>query len=191
MFTGIVAKKGKIVSSNMENGSCFLSIQIPVGWKLKEGESVSTDGVCLTVKKINKKDYEVELMQETLNKTTFKNPLPEYLNLERSLCVGDDLSGHFVTGHVDAVGKIEKIKAEGISKIYTISFPISFQRLIVKKGSVCVDGISLTVTDVKAGVFSVAILPYTLDSTTIGEKNAGMHVNLEFDILAKYINNRV
>jgi len=190
MFTGIIAKKAKIISNSMKNGSCFLSIQKPSGWKLKEGESVSTDGVCLTVKKINSKNYEVELMQETLKKTTFGKYVPAHVNLERSLRVGDDLSGHFVTGHVDTIGKIKNITIDGMAKIYTISFAKSFQKLIVKKGSICVDGISLTVTDVKPGLFSVAILPYTIEGTTIGEKTKGMDVNLEFDILAKYIINK-
>jgi riboflavin synthase len=190
MFTGIVTKKGKITSSLVKNGSLFLTIQTPKGWKIKEGESIATSGVCLTVKKISATSYTSELMQETLQKTTFGKKVPEYVNLEQSLRLSDRLSGHFVTGHIDSIGKIEKIVNEGTAKIYTISFPKTFQKLIVKKGSICMDGVSLTITDIRPGLFSVALLPYTLEKTILGDKQIGMQVNLEFDILAKYAQNK-
>ncbi|MDE2031105.1 MAG: riboflavin synthase [Patescibacteria group bacterium] len=189
MFTGIITKKGKVISSTKKNNSCFLTIEKPKGWKIKEGESIVTDGVCLTVKKINNKNYISELMEETLKKTTFGKIVPQYVNLEQSLRLTDRLSGHFVTGHIDTVGVIKKISRSGTSSLYTISFPKSFQKLIVKKGSIAIDGVSLTVVDTHPGIFSVAILPYTLEKTTLGDKKVGMSVNLEFDILAKYIQN--
>jgi riboflavin synthase len=189
MFTGIITQKGKVASSTQKNGSCFLTIATPKGWKLTEGESIATDGVCLTVKKIKGKMYEVELMQETLRTTTFGTLIPHYINLEQSLRLSDRLSGHFVTGHIDTVGIIKKITPDGDAKLYTISFPKSFRIFIIKKGSICVDGISLTVIDVSPRTFSVAVLPYTLFKTTLGNKKAGEYVNLEFDLLAKYAQN--
>ena len=190
MFTGIVTKKGKVVSGVMKNGSLFLTIQTPKGWKIKEGESIATDGVCLTVKKLAATTYTYELMHETLQKTTFGKTVPKYVNLEQSLKIGGHLSGHFVSGHIDAIGTIEKITADGTAKVYTVSFPKTFQKLIVKKGSICIDGVSLTITDIRPGQFSVALLPYTLEKTILGDKIKGMQVNLEFDILAKYAQNK-
>ena len=190
MFTGIITHKGKVTSSVFKNGSCFLAFEIPKGWKLHEGESIATDGVCLTVKSIAAKHYTVELMKETLQKTTFGTHAPLYVNLERALRLSDRLSGHVVTGHIDTIGIIKKIVDDGTAHIYTISFPKSFTKFIVPKGSICIDGISLTVVDIHKGLFSVAVLPYTLEKTTLGEKTEKMAVNLEFDILAKYALNK-
>jgi riboflavin synthase len=186
MFAGIITNTAKIKSHSAKKGSLFLNIEKPSKWKLSIGESVNTDGVCLTVTKINKGSYDVELMSETLTKTTFGKNLPSEVNLERSLSFGDKISGHFVTGHVDGMGKIEKIMKRGTSKHFFISYPKQFRSLLAKKGSITVDGVSLTLVEVTAKYFSVALLPYTLSHTTLGIKTAGERVNLEFDILAKY-----
>ncbi len=190
MFTGIITQKGKVAKVVTKNGSLFLTIQTPKGWKIKEGESIATNGVCLTVKKVNTTTYTSELMSETLKNTTFGHAVSKYVNLEQSLRLSDRLSGHFVTGHIDTVGTIEKITDDGTAKIYSVSFLKSFYKLIVKKGSICIDGVSLTITDIRPGLFSVAILPYTLQKTVLGDKEVDMQVNLEFDILAKYAQNK-
>ena len=187
MFTGIVEKKTKVLSHTSKRGSLFLKIEKPKGWKISSGESIATDGACLTVKTFAQQSYTVELMPETLAKTTFGNSVPNNVNLERSLQYGDRLSGHFVSGHIDTVGKIAEIKRSGTSKVFIISFPRKFRRLLVPKGSIAVDGVSLTVVDIGANVFSVALLDYTLKHTTLGDKKIGDAVNLEFDILAKYL----
>ncbi len=187
MFTGIIAQKAKVVTNAVKHRSLFLSIEKPKGWKLSLGESISVQGVCLTVKGITKKEYAVELMPETLKKTAFGESVPKEVNLERSLVYGNRLSGHFVTGHIDAVGKVEKIIRKGRSQVFYISYPKKFRRLLVEKGSVAVDGVSLTVVETTLKDFSVALLPYTLTHTTLGKKEKGAPLNLEFDILAKYL----
>jgi riboflavin synthase len=189
MFTGIIKNTTKIVSSKKKNGSLFLEFKIPSKWKLEEGESISTNGVCLTVKEIGKNSYIAELMPETLKNSTFGILTPGKVNLERSLKLGEMISGHFVTGHIDTIGEIKEIQKEGLAKIFTISFPQKFSKLITTKGSICVDGISLTVTKKTRNSFSVATLKYTLDNTNLGVLKKGDVVNLEFDILAKYLIN--
>ena len=190
MFTGIVTHIQKIRSHAIKNGSLFLTIEKPKGWKLSLGESIATNGVCLTVKKNLAKEYIVELMPETINKTTFGIVVPAHVNLERSLMIGDRLGGHWVTGHIDAIGTIENIVSKGDSKIVTVSFPKAFKKYMVTKGSVTIDGVSLTVVAVSDNHFSVSLVSYTTEHTTLGKRGRGDKVNLEFDILAKYVHNR-
>jgi riboflavin synthase len=190
MFTGIVTHTARIRSHATKNKSLFLTIEKPKDWKLSLGESIATNGVCLTVKKIASKEYIVELMPETTSKTTFGIAIPPMVNLERSLMMGDRLGGHLVTGHIDAIGRIEKIEVKGNSKIYSIYFPKFFQKFTAAKGSITVDGVSLTVVAVKGNIFSVSLVEYTTAHTTLGERHKGDQVNLEFDILAKYVHNR-
>lgn len=186
MFTGIVEAKASVRSSN-KKGSLFLTIEKPKNWKIKAGDSISMDGVCLTVKKIGSFDFTSELMPETLSKTYFGRQVPKKVNLERSLRVGSRLGGHFILGHVDTVGKIEEVKFSGLSKIDKISFPKQFAKFVAQKGSISVDGVSLTVVDVGANWFTVSLVDYTVKHTTLGEKKKGGLVNLEFDMLAKYL----
>ena len=173
-----------------QNGSLFLTIEKPKGWKLALGESIATNGACLTVKKILPKEYIVELMPETTSKTTFGIAVPACVNLERSLMIGDRLGGHWVTGHIDAIGTIESIVSKGNSKVVTVSFPKAFKKYMATKGSVTIDGVSLTVVAVSGNRFSVSLVSYTTEHTTLGERVKGDKVNLEFDILAKYVHNR-
>ena len=187
MFTGIITATAKIKSHTTKNGSLFLTVATPKKYKLKPGDSIATDGTCLTVKKVSQGSYLTELMSETLTKTKFGKLIPATVNLEQSLVVGGVLNGHFVTGHVDAVGKVEKIKKSGMSKIFQISFPKKFRKLVATKGSITIDGVSLTVVDVSATHFSVSLVDYTLEHTTLGKLQTGDTVNLEFDILAKYL----
>lgn len=187
MFTGIIQAIARVKKSEMKNGSLFLTIEKPKKWKIKPGDSIATDGVCLTVKKSIGQVYITELMRETLDRTYFSKIIPKKVNVEQSLTLSNTLDGHLVLGHIDAVGSIIDIKKRGQSKIYTFSFPKKFAKLIASKGSIAVDGISLTVVDVGKDSFMVSFVDYTLSHTTIGEKMIGDCVNLEFDILAKYI----
>ena len=196
MFTGIIQSIATVKKAEQRNSSLILTIATPRGWKLKPGDSIATDGVCLTVTKIGRGWYQTELMAETLKRTTFDRQVPDKVNLERPLRPRDWLDGHIVQGHVDTVGEIAKVKGERSkfksttarrSLLYTIRSPKKFARLIVAKGSIAVDGISLTIVEVGVGWFSVALIPFTLTHTTIGAKQAGDLVNLEFDVLAKYI----
>ena len=187
MFSGIIKTISKIEKQEEKNKSLFLSISKPKKWKIKAGDSICTDGACLTVKKVNKETYITELMPETLNKTYFNKNNYKYVNLEKSLKLNDLLDGHLVTGHIDAIGKIEKISKQGNSKIYQISFPNKFTKYVADKGSISVDGISLTVVECKKNKFTISLVDFTLKNTTIGQKKVNDLVHLEFDIIAKYL----
>ena len=188
MFTGIIKKVSTIESAKEKGGSFFVAIKKPKGWKLNLGESISVNGVCSTVKKITPTSFEVEYMPETLKKTTvgsFKKW--RVVNLEKSLTMNQLLDGHIVQGHVDTRGKIIEIKKVKKSKVMKIQVPKKFMDFIVEKGSVSVDGISLTVVEAKKDWFSVSLVEYTLENTDLGTIKAGEEVNIETDILAKYI----
>ena len=188
MFSGIISAIAKIEKTSTKNGCLFLTIKKPKGWKIKPGDSIATNGTCLTVKTVNKNNYTTELMPETLDKTYFSTIYPTEVNLERSLKLSDFMDGHLVTGHIDTVGKITEIIKKGDSKIYKINFAKKFTKLLADKGSVAVDGISLTVVQTKQNWFTISLVDYTLTHTTLGQKKVGDLVHLEFDILAKYIN---
>ena len=190
MFTGIIRTTGYIQKIEKTKVSLFLTIEKPRGWKIKTGDSVAVNGTCLTVREsriMNRKSQMVfECMPETLSKTTFGSHVPIWVNLELPMRLSDKAHGHFVTGHVDGVGKIVSIKKKGISRILEISYPKKFVKFVVPKGSIAVDGVSLTIVDVWSGYFSVSLVSYTLEHTTLGGVKKGDLVNLEFDILAKY-----
>ncbi|MCK5356820.1 MAG: riboflavin synthase [Elusimicrobiales bacterium] len=187
MFSGIVQAISKIQKKRVKNGCLFLTIKKPKGWDIKPGNSICSDGVCLTVKKVGKTNYTTELMPETLDKTYFSKANYKNINLEPSLRLNDLLDGHLVTGHVDVIGKIIKITPRGDSKIYKIKFPKKFAKYVAEKASIAVDGISLTVVDVGNNWFTASFVDYTLSHTTIGMKKINNLVHLEFDILAKYL----
>jgi len=173
-----------------QKGSLFVEVKIPTGWKIKVGESISVNGICSTVNKFGKKSFTVEYMPETVQKTTvgfFKKGTE--VNLERSLRVGDLMDGHIVQGHVDTTGKIAKIKKVKQSKEMKIQVPKEFMKFIAPKGSVSVDGISLTIVNTGKDWFSVSLVSYTLENTNLGKIKAGEKVNIETDAIAKYIFN--
>lgn len=189
MFTGIIQNTAAVKHCTRFDGSMFLTIQKPAGWKLKLGDSVAINGVCLTVRALKDNNFEAELMPETLALTSFKQTVPKMVNLERPLTLVSPLDGHLVLGHVDAVGKIVARETKGRMTIFTISYPAQYKKLIVSKGSVAVDGVSLTVAKTIANKFSVALVDYTLEHTVFGNKKVGDTVNIEFDIVGKYIVN--
>jgi len=192
MFTGIVEGIGKVkkISKATKNRS---SIQMIVdlgkhGKGLKTGQSVALNGVCLTVIKLSKTQCTFEMIDETTKKTDLGNlKLGGIVNIERSLKVGDRLEGHFVLGHVDGVGIIKKIQKKPKEVQVWIKVPKNLSKYVVKKGSIAIDGISLTVVEIKNNLASVCIIPHTIDVTNFKTKNIGDKVNIETDILGKYI----
>jgi len=189
MFTGIIEEIGKIKKIIRIRDIVKFAIsanKILTGMEL--GDSISVDGVCLTVVKFTKNEFEVDLSPETLNLTTFKHKKNnDMVNLERALKLGDKLGGHFVTGHIDGVGKINQIEKMGDSFIYSFTADDSILSNIVQKGSIAIDGISLTIAELNKSSFSVAIIPYTYNNTTFKYKKSGNLVNIETDMLGKYV----
>jgi riboflavin synthase len=188
LFSGIVETTGTILKIERLDGQLQVRIGRPHGWNLDQGESVSVEGVCSTVQGMDSRAFHVSFMPETLRRSTLGALKPaSRVNLERSLRLNSLVGGHLVQGHVDATGKIRKITPEGSARIFLFEVPRRISRYLVEKGSVAVDGISLTVVKSKPGRFTVSLLDYTLRRTTLGAKAKGDRVNLEVDILAKYV----
>ncbi|OGZ34492.1 MAG: hypothetical protein A2174_02635 [Candidatus Portnoybacteria bacterium RBG_13_41_18] len=210
MFTGIIKKISTIQKIEKRGGNIFLSIKTPAGWQIFVGQSLSINGVCSTVKVVGHGQFQVEYMPETLKKTTaslFK--ISDMVNLEMSLKLNDFVDGHLVQGHIDGIGKIMEVKKAGwehfistppnpspqlrggknlnLSIVLKISAPKQLMKFIAPKGSIAVDGISLTVVDVGKNWFTVSLVSYTLENTNLGKIKRGDRVNLETDVIAKYI----
>ena len=187
MFTGIIENTGIVSSVTSAGGGLRISIKPKIDMELQIGDSLAVNGVCLTV---IERDGEVafEVSPETIRNTNFGElKINSKVNLERPLRLSDRLGGHIVTGHVDGTGVIANKKQEGDYTLYAFEAPSCILKYIVKKGSVAVDGISLTVTGLNGNSFGVAIIPHTLNETNLGEKGIGSKVNLEVDIIGKYI----
>ena len=192
MFTGIVEGIGKIekISKNTKNRSAIqMTVNLGKHAKgLKIGQSVALNGVCLTATKLSKSNCIFEMIEETTNKTDLGNLKPgDIVNIERSLKTGDRLEGHFVLGHVDGVGIIKKIQNKPKEVQVWFEIPNKLSKYVVKKGSIAVDGISLTVIDIKNNLASVCLIPHTIEITNFKTKNVGDKLNIETDILGKYI----
>ncbi len=188
MFTGIIEATGTIRRVVPSGSNLDFWIESPLAAELRIDQSVAHNGVCLTVVEISGGEYRVTAVAETLAKTSLGTWREgSRINLERSLRVGDRLDGHFVQGHVDAVAEcIAKESLEG-SWLFRFRFPPSFAPLLVEKGSVCIDGVSLTVFEVGRDTFTVTIIPYTYEHTGFGALESGSAVNIEFDVLGKYL----
>jgi riboflavin synthase len=192
MFTGIVEGIGKIekISKNTKNRSAIqMTVNLGKYAKgLKIGQSVALNGVCLTATKLSKSNCIFEMIEETTRKTDLGNlKSGDIVNIERSLKTGDRLEGHFVLGHVDGVGIIKKIQNKPKEVQVWFEVPKKLSKYVVKKGSIAVDGISLTVVDVKNNLASVCLIPHTMEITNFKTKNVGDKLNIETDILGKYI----
>ncbi len=189
MFTGLIIELGKVVSLERGTGSAGLSVSGKEVMKdAALGDSISINGVCLTVVGIEGDAASFDVSYETLRSTNLGNlKKGEGVNLEPSLRPNSKMGGHFVTGHIDGIGKIRSKRPEGAAVRIEIAAPEEVLRYLVEKGSVAIDGISLTVVDVLKDAFSVVIIPHTAALTTIGIKKTGDTVNLEPDILAKYV----
>ncbi len=184
MFTGLVAGKGTV--RTLRDGR--LEVETPLAAELSSGDSVAVNGVCLTAVQPDGASFRADVMPETLRRSSL-GPLDEgdEVNLELPLRAGDRLGGHMVQGHVDATGRVEEVREEGFSRVVRVSAAADSLRYIVEKGSIAVDGVSLTVSAVDDQSFEVSLIPETLERTTLGEAAAGKTVNLEVDVLAKYV----
>ena len=189
MFTGIVEKLGKVIAIEKEQTNVHFWVNSDFTNELKIDQSVAHNGVCLTVVEINNNQYKVTAIQETLDKTNLGNlNVDDVVNLERCLQFNGRIDGHIVQGHVDQTGVVKSIENKEGSNIITISYDEDlYHNVTVAKGSICINGVSLTVVDSTIGEFSVAIIPYTWEFTNLHTLKEGTKVNLEFDILGKYI----
>jgi riboflavin synthase len=188
MFTGIIETVGKIIALRKEESNLHLTIQSSISSELKIDQSVSHNGVCLTVVEINGDTHRVTAIDETLKKSNLGSlHIGSRVNLERCMKIGDRLDGHIVQGHVDQTAECISVKEEKGSWIYIFKYSPSKENLVVEKGSICINGISLTAFKAKDNLFSVAIIPYTYDNTNMKEVKEGSLVNLEFDVIGKYV----
>jgi riboflavin synthase len=189
LFTGLIQDVGKIQSIDRRGGGICLTISTQVDLSAaKIGDSISVEGVCLTVVKLSGHTFTAEVSPETLRRTTLAAVKEgQSVNLETALKMSDPMGGHFVAGHVDGTGEIIEAVPEGNSIRYRFRVPSEISRFLIEKGSVAVDGISLTVMECHDREFSVSVIPHTSQATTLGKKKAGDRVNLENDLIAKYV----
>ncbi|MBA3018899.1 MAG: riboflavin synthase [Proteobacteria bacterium] len=189
MFTGIIEGLGTItkIRSSGQGKRLTIEADYPLD-HTKIGDSIAVSGACLTAVMIDGKSFEVDMSPETLSKTTFgKAKIGDRVNLERALCLSDRIDGHLVSGHIDGIGSVKNIKTLGNAIIITFEVPESLSRYMIRKGSVAVDGISLTINNCDHGSFEVSIIPHTAKLTSIGFKKIGDHVNIETDMIGKYV----
>ena len=188
MFTGIIETIGVVTNCVKEQGNLHLTIKSEITNELKIDQSVAHNGVCLTVIDIKNEEYTVTAIKETLDKTSIGQlKINDIINLERAMKLGDRLDGHIVQGHVDGTGICTKISDENGSTWFTFQYESNKNNVTIEKGSITVNGVSLTVINSEVNEFSVAIIPYTKEHTTFKTLQLGDIVNLEFDILGKYI----
>ncbi|PZQ16436.1 MAG: riboflavin synthase [Rhodanobacter denitrificans] len=190
MFTGIIQAVGRVAALEPRGGDVRLRIAAP-GWSLDdvaEGDSIAVAGVCLTALDLAADGFAADVSIETLNLTTLGRLAPgDGVNLEKALRLSDRLGGHLVSGHVDGVGRVVEIAADARSQRWTFEAPAALARYIAVKGSICIDGVSLTVNAVDGARFGVNLIPHTQAVTTFGTRRPGDAVNLEVDLLARYI----
>lgn len=188
MFTGIIETIGVVRKRENKGSNIHFWVESPFFNELKIDQSVAHDGVCLTIDALEAPLYRVTAINETVEKTNLSSWNPgKRVNLERGMILGSRLDGHLVQGHVDTTGTCLTVKEEDGSWVYTFEYPEKFRRLIIEKGSVCMNGTSLTAFNLEENRFSVAIIPYTYNSTNINELAANSRVNLEFDLVGKYL----
>ena len=185
MFTGIIEEAG--IFGGLTRGEITINCKTVLG-DIKIGDSISTNGICLTVTKFDARSFNADVMPETMRRTSLSElKSGSRVNLERALRVGDRLGGHIVSGHIDGVGRIIEIRAEGNAHVVRVECERTLLRQIVEKGSVALDGMSLTVVDVKEQDFGVSLIPHTMGVTNFIEKRVGSLVNIETDIVGKYV----
>lgn len=188
MFTGIIEETGTLRQIDELDGGRRLTIEASFAEELNPDESVSINGACQTVTDVQDGAFTVVTIEETLRKTTFSAlQAGDPVNLERALQAGDRLDGHFVQGHVDATGTVTGVEREGTDWLYTIQFDSQYAAYLIPVGSVSIDGISLTVARLGNGAFTVAIIPHTYEQTNVSTWAEGTPVNLEFDLIGKYV----
>lgn len=188
MFTGIIEATGKIISTKKDKTNLVIEIHCPFTNEIKVDQSIAHNGICLTVEKINGENYSLTAIEETIQKSTIGNlKVGDEINLERCMLLGGRLDGHLVQGHVDGIGTcIGKENKDG-SWVFTFEYPKEINQVTVEKGSITINGVSLTVFNSEENKFSVAIIPYTYDNTNFKSIEIGSEVNLEFDVIGKYV----
>ena len=191
MFTGIVESIGKvqsIIDSPEDTTRCLgIETSLPIS-EVRQGDSISINGACLTVTNLCANIFTVDITNETLKRTNLGDLIiSSSVNLERSLAFNSRLGGHILQGHIDTIGKITSFKEEGNSSIISVSIPRKLIQYVVEKGFIAIDGISLTPIKIRDSSFTVSVIPYTMSNTILNTKNIGDYVNIEVDILAKYI----
>lgn len=192
MFTGIIECLGQVRKIDEEGTNKIFWVEAPLSSSFKIDQSISHDGVCLTVEEISGNKHRVTAVLETLKKTNLAGWQPGiFINIERSLLPTNRLDGHFVQGHVDCTGKCKKIRNKNGSHVFTFQFPEKFAHLIIEKGSIAINGTSLTVFSVKKDSFKIAVIPYTLQHTNLQFLKEGDEVNIEFDMIGKYIHKKI
>jgi len=188
MFTGIIETLGRITKIEKQESNLLFTIDSEITEQLKIDQSVAHNGICLTVVAIDGSQYTVTAVKETIEKTNSSQwKVADLVNLERALKIGDRLDGHFVQGHIDQTAICTDIKRAEGSMYFTFRYDPSFRNITIEKGSITVNGVSLTVVNSEENTFSVAVIPYTLEHTTFKNCQIGSVVNLEFDVLGKYI----
>ena len=188
MFTGIIEGMGTVSNLKKELDNLHITIKSNITKELKIDQSIAHNGVCLTVIDIKDDFYTVTAINETLEKSNLGSfKIGDKINLERAMILGERLDGHIVQGHVDQTAVCENVTEENGSWIFTFKYDDSINNITIEKGSITVNGVSLTVVNSKDGEFSVAIIPYTFDNTNFGYIKSGTVVNLEFDVIGKYV----
>jgi riboflavin synthase len=188
MFTGLVAGTGAVESLDRDGDGVRLRVRTELAGELAPGDSIAVNGVCLTAVHPDGRGFSADIMEETLRRSSL-GPLArgDEVNLELPVRAGDRLGGHMVQGHVDGTGSVEAVSDDGFARVVRIGAPTALLRYVVEKGSIAVDGVSLTVSAVEADGFEVSLIPETLERTTLGAAEPGRVVNLEVDVLAKYV----
>jgi riboflavin synthase len=188
MFTGLVETTATVSGVAPDGDGVRLEVRTPLAAELEQGDSIAVNGVCLTAMNPNGETFAADVMAETLRRSSL-GPLSEGdpVNVELPLRAGDRLGGHVVQGHVDGTGTVESLKDEGFARLVRIAAAETVLRYVVEKGSIAVDGVSLTVAEVDDSGFTVSLIPETLERTTLGRAEPGRVVNLEVDVLAKYV----
>ena len=188
MFTGLVQERGTVQSSEATPEGTRLTVSASLAAELQEGDSIAVNGVCLTATSVEDLRFRADVMNATLQRTSLAGAGPgSPVNLELPLRAGDRLGGHVVQGHVDGVGSVTEVSEDGFSRRLRIDADPELMRYVVEKGSIAVDGVSLTVVEAQERSFTVSLIPETLDRTNLGQARPGSAVNLEVDVLAKYV----
>ena len=188
MFTGIIESLGKITNVKADRGNIDFTIESEISKELKIDQSVSHNGVCLTVTEKSDNTHTVTAVKETLDKSSLKNfSVDDLINLERAMKLGERLDGHLVQGHVDGVARCISVSVNDGSWIYQFEFDVKNEMLLIEKGSICINGVSLTVFDIVKNTFKVTIIPYTYENTSFKKLKEGDIVNIEFDMIGKYL----
>ena len=188
MFTGLISDLGSVSTFELGEAGATVQVRTRLAHELSEGDSIAVNGVCLTASRVGRQEFAAEIMSETLERSSLRTLRPGVpVNLELPLRVSDRLGGHLVQGHIDGTGTVLEVREDGFARVLSIEADARLARYLVAKGSVAVDGVSLTVSALSEAGFAVSLIPETLRRTNLGALSEGALVNLEVDILAKYV----